>query len=344
MADVTFTTLANLLIDKYGALVVDALTKYGPGNWVSEQSFLGRLQTRGKVLMGGADGNNSLPREWGVHYSGGTAASFGVNDAFPAAVAESYMQAKLEWKRVGIGMNYDNLVRAGQRGAIRGGLDAVAQDFEAKMKSLISSIEAMLFTDGTGNGSKDVTGALAFLSTANTYATINQGAYSWWRASLVDALGAALTKDHLRTATQALLAKGGMKMSTTEVWVPSNQFSKFQQLYEDNFRYVPGGEISDRGAYRFSDGAVDLPVYFVQGIPSTEIWILDTDELEMRFLDQVPSDELPVREETVSREGMPFALVPVYENRDVSGYFLKAYPQLVCTNPSKMARIHTLAA
>lgn len=343
MAELSFTNLANLLLGNYGATIAENVVTYGPGNWlVPAQSMIGRLQARGRVVIGGGDGNNVKAREWAVHYAGATAASYGVADVYPAATQESYMPAYLEFKRVGVSISYDDMVRASSGAAYRGGINVVQNDFEKKVKELISRVEQHLWTDGTGNGSKDVTGFLAFLATNLVYGTIDQATYAWWRSILTNAAAASLAKSHLRSTVRSLYSHNGIGPST-EMWMSLTQWHKYLELYEDNIRYAPGGEASDRLVPMYSDGAISIPIYLINGVPTSEIWILNLDELELRFKDQAPADELPSADGTVTQEGIPIGIKPVYENRDVSSYFLRTWPQLVCENPYHTARIYGLA-
>lgn len=61
--------------------------------------------------------------------------------------------------------------------------------------SLVDSFEAMLFADGTGNGSKDINGLANLVSTSPTSSAtignINQNTYSWWQNRQKTASGAA---------------------------------------------------------------------------------------------------------------------------------------------------------
>ena len=167
MAALGFSDYADLLRENYGDLIVRTIVQQGPGNEiVPEQSILGCLRQAGRVLIGGADSNNRYAREWAVHYATASAVAYGVNDNYPAATQESFDDAAIEWRRVGVMMSYDELVRAANADS-RGG-NYVSYDLRQKMRAIVDKISSDLATDGSGTSGKDVTGFKAFLSSANT--------------------------------------------------------------------------------------------------------------------------------------------------------------------------------
>lgn len=343
----TFSEISQLLLTNYGPVVKQAFTQYGVKDGVVDpHSFFGLLQKYGRVRVGSGDGSDRYAKEWGVHYTTPSAASFGANDAYPSATSESYNTASLEWKRVGISMEFDNLVRVAGL-ASRGNIHPLSREFRGKLNALVAAIETQLISDGTGNSSKDITGAKAFLSASNTYAGIDQTAASYWQAQLVNASSATLTETHLQSVTQALFNNGGIGPNTVIV-MSSTQWAKFVALYQAQIRTVPGGLGGSAVEPRFNTGIVDLPVHVIPSMSqsgfSDEIWILNMDDIELVFLDHTPQDESPVTEDKkVSHSGVPFAVEQVYLNRDAKALFLKAYCQLSCLNPRNQGMIYTLA-
>lgn len=341
-----WSDLADFILKNYGALIADCVTKTGLGNdGAVLTSPSARLRDAGRVFLGGADANDAKPREWQAHYSGGSAASFGPNDAFPAAVNEQYKRAYLDWKRVGVSMSYDSLLKATQRGALSGGRSVVNLDVRGKLSELFDEIDEELASDGTGNSGKDITGFLAFLSASNTYANIDQATYSWWQATITNAASAGLSKTILRTHIRSMAAKAAFKKGGAELWASHTQYHKMLGLYDDNIRYGVNGPISDAAApLLYADGLITMPVYAVAGVPSDEIWVVTMNNLEHRYVPILPSvDALETQEQAVEAEGVPLSIEPVYENKDVKSFFLKAYTELVCVSPKTQGRIYGLA-
>lgn len=343
MAFMDQTSLANLLLDKYGALITSSLVQYGAGNWlVPEQSMMGRLQQAGQVFVGGADGNDQYPREWGVHAASPSGFSFEANDSYPAATNETYGQARLGWKRVGITLESDNLQRVLRNGGIRGQILPILQEFQAKTKSLISTVESQLFTDGTGNSGKDITGAKAFLSTTNTYAGIDQNANSWWRAAIDNASGAALSESLMQGVAATLFQRNAIG-ARFEIWMGIKQYQRFTNLFKDRLHFVPGGS-TQAPIPMYSDGGINAPVILLQNVPDTEVWFVNLDELELRMLGHAASDELQNKDAEISRAGVPVGVEALYTGKDVKAFMLKVYANLVCKNPFHQGALINLAA
>ncbi|RMD62634.1 hypothetical protein D6833_06630, partial [Candidatus Parcubacteria bacterium] len=231
MAVTDFSSLANILLQQYGAVIRDALTQYGPGNQLlAARSIMGRLAAKGRTRVGSGNTSDRYAHEWAVHHATASAQSFGASDPYPAATQESYAVASLSWKRIGVSLEFDNLTRLAGRGAQRGGAHALSGELLAKLKALIHAIETQAASDGTGNSGKDLTGIKAFLSTSNTYAGIDQTTASYWRAKVVDAASASLAKSHLQSLVRQLFDAGAIGPNS-EMWMSSTQWYKFSSLY-----------------------------------------------------------------------------------------------------------------
>tara|TARA_Y100001937_G_scaffold80726_1_gene109311 strand:- start:226 stop:1272 length:1047 start_codon:yes stop_codon:yes gene_type:complete len=347
MSTLSFSDLTNLLLENYGALITENLTtpQQGPGNWlVSDQSIMGRLRAAGRVFVGGADSSDRYVRDWAAHTGTSTAASFDGSDNFPAAVQESYADCSIGWKRIGISLEFDNLVRMATRGsAARGGMSPISEDFRRKLKALIHKMETDLAGDGTGNGGKDLDGCKAFMSAANVYAGINQAANAYWQANIDAAGGAALSLNLLENLTGGMWDRNAIGPSA-ELWMNRNQYSAYTGLFSTNTRYVPGGSVAQDYQAVYDNGFCSLPIRIMAGVPNTEIWFLNLDDLELRFLDHSPADELSsIRDEQTSVEGVPIAFEQVETGKDTKALFMKAYANLVCLNPFKQGAITGLA-
>lgn len=53
---------------------------------------------------------------------------------------------------------------------------------EIMEKTLKKDVTAMLYSDGTGNGGKDITGLKAAIANDNVYGGIDRNTYDWWKA------------------------------------------------------------------------------------------------------------------------------------------------------------------
>jgi len=344
MSAMTFSDLTDILFENYGAMTIDNVVRQGPGNWlVPSESFLGRLREKGRVFIGGADGNDRYVRDWGIKVAGKTAASFGAADGYPVATQPTWDDANLPWARVGVMVEIDNLIRlATRRNALRGGLEGLGTQIADALKAIMHEIELELATDGSGNGGDDIDGFLAFLSTSNTYATIAQAGQALWQANITAAGSVALSKTLLRTLVRNAWNRNAIGPNT-EIWMDLLQFQKFATLYEDSVRFVPGATAGTVIPH-YADGSFLIPMKVIKGVPTSEVWMLNLDEIEFRFLDHTPEDQLSeVRDQEAMHEGHPIGFEQVQTGKDSKAIFVKAYGNLCCVNPYHQSAITGLA-
>ncbi len=343
MADMAFSDLTDLLHENYGKLFVDLVVREGEGNsFAPERSLLGRLRRAGKVFIGGADGNNRYVREWGLKVAGKSAASFGAGDAYPVATQPTYDDASIGWKRVGEMVATDNLIRLATGGAAtRNAIPAMTSQIKDALQSIMDAIADQLASDGTGNGGKDIDGFKAFLSTGNTYATIAQGGQPLWQANIVAGGAATLTKTMLRTLVRNADNRGAIGPNC-ELWMSTLQLQRYMTLYSGDIRFAPGG-VGGSVAPRFVDSGFDIPIYNMRSVPTDEVWMVNTDHLEFRFLDHRPEDELPLQDEEMMYEGSPIGFEKVETGTDSKAMMLKVYGNLCCTSPYHQSAITGLA-
>ena len=353
MATQTLTNLANALASNYGSLIIDSLVN-SSGDHLSglgltlddNRTITGRLRANGKVFVGGGGSGDSgrYANQWPVLYSVGDATSFGAGDAFPSASAASYANAYLDWKRNGITMEFDNLARAAARGRsfVRGDeLSAYDREFRAKMKSVFAALETQLVLDGTGNGSKNVTGCKAFLQSGSVYGQINTS-NSYWQPAILDLGGGTpdVTLANLRTLLSSMNANNARP---TEIWCSMTQYHKISTLLDAKIQYVTQ---QNQDAFMQSFLIDGIPVYPITSMNATngvedEIWFINTDAMELRFLPIAPSmgDEGNQSMATEYEGGLPVGIEATQPGVDSSGLFVKVYANLICLNPSQCGAI-----
>lgn len=349
----TLANVANILRDKYGNLIEKSFTQRGPGNWLfPEQTFLGLLAKYGKVYIGGKDApngsNGRYAAQWPIQTATASAVSFDATEPFPAATPEAFdALAVLNYKRVGISLEIDNMLRVAGRGdQLVGNVDSFVMEFEAKLRALVDAVEQQLASDGTGNSNKDITGFKAFLSTSNTYAGISQSSNSYWRAQSIAAGSAAISHALVRQMIRSLWNQGGISPNLLCV-MSMVQWHKYLELHQNLIRYAPGGQTGVDLRPMISDGNYSIPVVVVFGVPDAEVWFLNLDKIEMRFTSQaaLPSEKGVRVQETSNPNvpNMPVGFESVESGKDTSSLFMKVYGQLVCTNPRYNGIISGLA-
>ena len=95
---------------------------------------------------------------------------------------------------------------------------------------------------------------------------------------------------------------------------------------------------------RYDNGIIDCPIHVLKSVEADEIWFVNTDELELRFLDHVPADQLSeIKDDQVMHEGMPIGFEQISTGSDKKAIALKAYVQLCCQNPYRTGALINLA-
>lgn len=344
MSYMDYSEHANVLIDKFGPIIANAFTQTAQDmdGMIRPNSILGRLRAWGNVMVGTDSRSQEKAFAWTVDPAAETAASYGAGDTYTADTTPSFGQATLDWKRIGVSMEWDDLVSL-TSAPLKDGSSVLGRRMLKKMRAIVSAIETQLATDGTGNSSKDVTGFKAFLSDSNTYAGIAQTGNTYWQAVEVTA-SAALAKAHLRSAVGGLWDREVLGDDTHEMWMPRAIWEDYVDLYSNKIRTThedPGG---DKVAAYYEDGQVSIPIFVLPSMPSTEIWVVEKTT-ELRLTDQAPSNETGVThgEQTIMQEGIPIGIKPIFNNSDISGVWIRAFPQLGNMNPRNNACIISLS-
>ncbi len=344
MAVTTYADYANVLLQNYGKLITQAFTEPGmKEGLVNPLSAFGRLQAWGAVRIGTGEVSDEKAFDFGIDTAADTAVSYGQNDTYTTDTPPVFGDAVGDWKRVGVPYSVDDLMRV-TNAPLRNGANALDYKFRKKLSAIISKIETMLFTDGTGNSSKDVTGFKAFLSTGNTYFGIAQGSNSYWQASVVNAASTALSKALLRNVTGALWDKQVLMPNSHEMWMSRTQWNKYVDLFSPSNITSPTDAGGSRVGASYIDGMVDIPIFILPNMPNDEIWVIDKSTTQLRFTDQTPKDQLSADNvDEVMHEGVPIGIKYVPSQTDNTNLWIRAYPQLGCTAPRNNAALISLA-
>jgi hypothetical protein len=324
----TPTDLAEQVIKLYGPAFVETIKR--------ECFLLTRLEERGLIR----DGKPVIV--WQANYAGNTSVgSYGPGDAAGGAGKQSFKPAALDYKSV-----RGEVAIAGQTVAISeaGGyfVDTVRTELDLVVKDLRKDINGQLLSDGTGNSAKDITGILAAISDAGTYAGIARGTYTWWK-SAVDENGG-----DPRNLTEALIAgvvdevtdRGADPMSL-ELWCGPTQWRKFGALYKGERRQTP---ISLTGGYQKLDFE-GTPVIKVPGYASGRMDAVDVSKFTYEMLPVTANSELARSlRNVVAVPGIPgFGILLLGNTADIAGFWVIHYGQLKCSNPYVQGSIQDLA-
>lgn len=176
------------------AIAVNTIEKTLVDNVYSATPTLKRLSDKSKKLGGGL--KIQVPV---ISSTTGAGGSFSDLDTLTVARTDNMSAAVYDWKQ------YYEPVRVSQADIAKttgdaGKLDLVASKIKIAESNFAENLSVGIFSDGTGNSSKDITGFAAMISASSTYGGIAVADMSAWAAQV-------LTNATDRALTLALLQK-----------------------------------------------------------------------------------------------------------------------------------------
>lgn len=132
-----------------------------------------------------------------LYATNSTAGSYSGYDVLDTDPQEGMTNAEFEWKQYSVSVSI-----SGREKKINTGETAVIDLLDGKIMqaemSLVETMNGDLFTDGTGNSSKDITGLVLAVDAAGTYGNIDRTTETWWGAQET-AVSGPTTIDGMRT-------------------------------------------------------------------------------------------------------------------------------------------------
>lgn len=176
-----------------------------------------------------------------------TAGSYSGYDTLDVTPQEGLGAAEFEWKQASVSISISGREERQNKGRSR-----IINLLEAKVKqaelSLVESLNTQLFSDGTGNDSKDFTGLEAAVDSSGTYAGIGRSTYTWWQANET-AVSGALTIASMRTMYNNC-SKGG-KDTVDLIVTDQDEYEAYEALADSKQTYemmsAQGKKLLDAG-------------------------------------------------------------------------------------------------
>jgi hypothetical protein len=215
-----------------------------------------------------------------------TSGSYRGYDQLDTTPQEGIDSAEYNWKQYSVSITVSGeeiRKNKGKKWKIIDILDAKTK--QARM-SLVSNLTAGIFSDGTGNGSKDLTGLEAMVAASGTYGGIDSGAHTWWRAG-VESSSEALGLPKMRTAYNT--ASIGGKDAPDLIVTTQALFEK----YEGTFTAVSDTNIAgvwrtqSAGSKKMADGGFEsmsfkgVPIVWDEDCPTGTMYFLNTEHMNL---------------------------------------------------------------
>lgn len=200
--------------------------------------------------------------------------------------------ARFEWKTTAGTVSYSELERL-RAAAGSGKFDVIAEKLENGKESMIASMNRQAFSDGTGNGGKDIGGLQLLISTTPTTGTvggINRATYSFARNRQVTGTQTSSAFDNLRSTMRSCFnqaSDGGVEYAPT-AWVTTRTvFEGYESILIANERYAKDGSSQRGGDAGFDNNALmfkGAKGFYDEDAPSGNLYFINPKFLKFAYL------------------------------------------------------------
>jgi len=294
-----------------------------------DHPFLGRLWSNIKLWNGGR--RLEIPVKYRHNSQGG---SYSGLDVLDTGQEQTRTRAYFNIKQI-----YQPIVLANIDLAKNGGDGKVADLMDAEMEecreSLTDKLCTQLFSDGTGNGGKDITGLQAAISDGSvvaSYGDITLATYTWFKANYTASVGSLMLSD---LATMFDSCASGADTPSIILTTKTIR-SAYEALLQAQVRFqmVDGKVSADGGIKDLSFRTV--PVIADEYCTAGDMYFINEKYLKLYYMKhpKFPTD------------GKGFALSPMRDPIDQDGEvgFIFSYIQLVNRQPRKSGRLAGVTA
>lgn len=192
-----------------------------------------KLRSEGSKTYKTLDGGRVIVEPL-LYASNSTAGSYDGYDELDTDPQEGMTNAEYDWKQYSVSVSI-----SGREKRINSGDSAVLSLLEGKIMqaemSLIESMNGDLFTDGTGNSSKDLTGLVLAIDSAGTYGNISRTTETWWSAQETPVSG-PLTIDVMRTMYNDC-SKGNKKDHPDLIITDQDEYEAYEAKLQPDMRF-----------------------------------------------------------------------------------------------------------
>lgn len=274
MPDVNVGLVLSTTLKKYRKTLIDNIHK--------SSAIFYKLKEEGAIKE--LDGGERIvvPLMYGKNT---TAASYSGYDSLDVTPQEGIDSAEFNWKQYSVSITIDGKTERQNSGSSK-----IIDVLEAKTKqaemSLVEELTTGIFSDGTSNSSKQLTGLEAMVAATGTYGGINSSTYSWWRAG-VESTSEALGLPKMRVAYNT--ASLGGKDTPNLIATTQTLFESYEGLFT-NVAISGGGShftTQSAGTKKMADGGFQVlefkgtPIVWDELCPSGTMYFLNTKHMNL---------------------------------------------------------------
>jgi hypothetical protein len=264
MADVNLGLILSTTLKKYRKSLVDQIHKSNAVFYYLKQNDAFKEEDGGERIV--------VPLMYGKNTTAQSYSGYDTLDTTPQAGIDA---AEYNWKQHSV-----SITISGEEERKNAGTSKIIDILEGRVKqarmSLTEYLSTGMFSDGTGNGSKDLTGFEAMVLGSGTYGGINSATYTWWQA-YVETTSEALGLAKMRTAFNN--ASLGGKDTPNLIVMTQTLFEKYEALFTATINMYSDGQkkLADGGFISLQFKGV--PVIWDEAVPSGTVYFLNTNHM-----------------------------------------------------------------
>lgn len=218
--------------------------------------------------------------------------SYSENEELDTTRVDVFDAARYEQKIIAGTVVYSELERLRAAAANRK-FDVIAEKLENGKESHIAVLNRQAWSDGTGNGGKDVAGVQHVISatpTTGTVGGINRATFSFHRNRQNSGAQSAAAYDNLRSAMRTTFnqcSDGGVENAPTAWGTTRTVFEGYESLLVANERYSKDGNGQRGGDAGFDNNALlfkGAKGFYDEDAPSGNLYFFNPKYLKFMYL------------------------------------------------------------
>jgi len=266
----------------YDSLLTTTLANYRKqliDNIFDDYPLLSYLNGKlGSAMRGGSvkkaiDGGESIVEHL-LYGLNSTVKSYAGAEALDTTLQEGMTVGRYNWKQYAASIGITGLEKRSNQGEAAMINLLTAKTSQAEM-SLRNRMSVDAYADGTGNGSKNLTGLAALVSTTATVAGLAPATHTWWVASVATAAGsfAAGGLDAMRTRFNNITA-GNDKPDS--IFTDQNVYEYYEKSLQPQERFT-SNKVADAGFLNLT--FKNVPIMFDRDCTAGYMYFLNSKYL-----------------------------------------------------------------
>jgi hypothetical protein len=199
---------------------------------------------------------------------------------------EGIDSAEYNWKQYSVSISVNGKELRQNKGKKWKIIDLLDAKTKQARLALVSALTEGIFSDGTGNGNRDLTGLEAMVAASGVYGGIDSAAHDWWRAG-VESTSEALGLPKMRTAYNT--ASVGGKDAPDLIVTTQALFEKYEGVFTavSDTNVAGVWRTESAGVKKMADGGFEsmsfkgVPMVWDESCPAGTMYFLNTGHMNL---------------------------------------------------------------